>query len=129
MDNQELFVDGIGGIGYENGVIRIDLVSLSPHRRDDEGKALMEFGQRLVLPPEGFLNAFSAMERLINQLVEAGVVTRQSDDPAADPRLKPGNRVQAGTPKPGQRVQTGTPKPGQRVQAKPTKTLRSPNFD
>ena len=72
----EVFVDGIGEIGLVGGVVRIDLVSLSTQQRDAEGKPAMVFRERLVMPPEGFLRTFTAMQNLLTRLEEAGVVKR-----------------------------------------------------
>ena len=55
-------------------MVRIDLVSLSPSKQDAEGKPQLEFRQRIVMPPDGFLRSFSAMEDLVKKLVDAGVV-------------------------------------------------------
>jgi hypothetical protein len=73
MEN-EVFADAVGNIGIDGGVIRLDLVSLSPTVRDENQKPVFAFKQRVVLPLDGFLRSFSAMEGFIKQLVNAGVV-------------------------------------------------------
>jgi hypothetical protein len=73
MEN-EVFADGVGNISIDGGVIRLDLVSLSPTVRDENQKPVLAFKQRVVFPLEGFLRSFSVMERLVKQLVDAGVV-------------------------------------------------------
>ncbi|MCA9107665.1 MAG: hypothetical protein KDA83_19780 [Planctomycetales bacterium] len=73
---QELFADGIGEISLVGGMVRVDWVSLSATEKDASGQPALEFRQRMVLPPEGFLRAFTAMEDLVKQLVEAGVIRK-----------------------------------------------------
>ncbi len=79
---QDVYADGIGEITLTGGMVRIDLVSLSAKNRDDQGRPKLEFRKRVVLPPEGFLRSFSAMEDLVKQLVEAGLIKRrEGEDP------------------------------------------------
>lgn len=72
-NNQEIFADGIGEIVLSGGMVRMDLVALTGHKRDQEEPKL-EFRQRLVMPPDGFLRSFSAMEDLVKQLIKAGLI-------------------------------------------------------
>lgn len=80
---QDVYADGIGEITLTGGMVRIDLVSLSAHEKDSEGRPKLEFRKRVVLPPEGFLRSFSAMEDLVKQLVEAGLIKRREGENAA----------------------------------------------
>jgi hypothetical protein len=81
MDNrQDVYADGIGEITLTGGMVRIDLVSLSAKERDAEGRPKLEFRQRIVMPPEGFLRSFSAMEDLVKQLVDAGLIKRRDQE-------------------------------------------------
>ena len=76
MNSQELFADGIGEVALVGGMVRIDWVSLSASEKDENGQPALEFRQRIVIPPEGFLRCFSAMDDLVKQLVDAGVIRR-----------------------------------------------------
>lgn len=76
-DFQDVYADGIGEITLTGGMVRIDLVSLSAKEKDSEGRPKLEFRKRIVLPPEGFLRSFSAMEDLVKQLVDAGLIKRR----------------------------------------------------
>lgn len=93
--NREIFADGIGEITLVGGMVRIDLVSLSPHQKDEKDNPVLEYRGRIVMPPDGFLRSFSAMENLVNQLVEAGVIQKNaggvggSDDGSPPPRATP----------------------------------------
>jgi len=76
----EVFADGIGEISLVGGMVRIDWVSLDSISAQASGDAGTVVRQRLVLPPEGFLRSFSAMEDLVKQLVDAGVIRRQGKE-------------------------------------------------
>ena len=80
----EIFADGMAEITLSGGMVRIDLCSLSPSKQDKEGKPQLEFRQRIIMPPDGFLRSFSAMEDLVKKLVDAGVVkTRDGESQPA----------------------------------------------
>ena len=72
--SKEIFADGIGEIVLSGGMVRMDLVALTGSQRETDEKPKLEFRQRVVMPPDGFLRSFSAMEDLVRQLVEAGLV-------------------------------------------------------
>jgi len=74
MESREVFADGIGEITLAGGMVRMDLVALTGSQQDKENPPRLEFRQRVVMPPDGFLRSFSAMENLVKQLVEAGLV-------------------------------------------------------
>lgn len=71
---REIFADGIGEITLSGGMVRLDLVSLVGSQNDEKNKPHLEVTRRIVMPPDGFLRSFSAMENLIKQLVDAGLV-------------------------------------------------------
>ena len=76
MDRNEIFADGIGQIHFAGGMVRFDLMTLQP---GEEGKApVPESHPRLVMPPQGFLAAFNSMQQLIDKLVAAGVLKKNS---------------------------------------------------
>ena len=83
-EKKEIFADGIGQIHFAGGMIRYDFVTLQP---DEEGKApVRKSNVRIIMPPQGFLNAFNSMQQLIDKLVEAGVL--QKNENAAAPAAK-----------------------------------------
>ena len=79
----EIFADGIGEIALVGGMVRIDLVSLSQTEKNESGEALLELRQRVVMSPEGFLRSFGAMENLVKQLVDAGLLRKTEEDETA----------------------------------------------
>ena len=87
-DNREFFADGIGEITLSGGMVRMDLVTLKGSQ-NSENKPKLEFSQRIIMPPDGFLRSFSAMENLVKQLVDAGLVKPRDGE-------KPANTSQTG---------------------------------
>ena len=78
----ELFADGVGEIVLSGGMVRMDFVAMTGSQRDDENQPRLEFRQRVVMPPDGFLRSFSAMEDLVKQLIKAGLVKpRDGENP------------------------------------------------
>ena len=80
---QEFFADGIGEITLSGGMVRLDLVSLVGTQNNENDKPRLEPNRRIIMPPDGFLRSFSAMENLVKQLVDAGVVKQRESGNAA----------------------------------------------
>ena len=68
------FADGIGEITLAGGMVRMDLVTMAGRPKESEGQPNLEVSARIVMPPDGFLRSFSAMENLVKQLIDAGLV-------------------------------------------------------
>ena len=76
-DKKEIFADGIGQIHFAGRMVRFDFMTLQPA---EEGKEpVPQSTIRIIMPPQGFLNAFNSMQQLMDKLVEAGVV-RKNDN-------------------------------------------------
>ena len=82
---RDLFADGIGEITLAGGMVRMDLVSLVGSQNNEEEKPRLVASQRIVMPPDGFLRSFSAMENLVKQLIDAGLVKPREGAEAAIP--------------------------------------------
>lgn len=80
---EEFFADGIGEITLAGGMVRMDLVSLTGKQGEDGNEPRLEARRRIVMPPDGFLRSFGAMENLVKQLVDAGLV-KQRDGAGGD---------------------------------------------
>jgi hypothetical protein len=74
---QEIFADGIGGIVYEGGVMRIDLMSIVPGQRDKDNKPQMAFRQRIVMPVEGFFRSYATFQEIMGKMEQSGLIARQ----------------------------------------------------
>ncbi|CAO3439752.1 hypothetical protein [Azospirillum doebereinerae] len=70
----ELYADGVLDIGFGNGMVRIDLFSLSPLRKDENGQPLPAIRQRVVMSLQGFLSSLGAMDGMRQRLEAAGVL-------------------------------------------------------
>ncbi len=77
MEN-EIFADGIGGIVFEGGVMRIDLMSRVPGNRDKDSKPQMAFRQRIIMPVEGFLDSYKIFQEIIGKMEQSGLIARKS---------------------------------------------------
>ena len=73
-ESKDIFADGIGEITLAGGMVRMDLVTLTGSNNDEANKPQLKVKQRVVMPPDGFLRSFSAMENLVKQLIDAGLV-------------------------------------------------------
>ncbi|MGA1860459.1 hypothetical protein VH569_31135 [Azospirillum sp. 11R-A] len=82
----ELYADGVFDIGFGNGMVRIDLFSLSALRKDGNGQPLPAIRQRVVMSLPGFLASLSALEGMRQRLEAAGVLPPNS---AATPAPAP----------------------------------------
>lgn len=58
----EIFVDVIGGISVNAGLVRIELISRQSV--DGEASSRAELCQRLIMPVQGFIDAFAALTAL-----------------------------------------------------------------
>lgn len=75
--NDRVFVDGMSSVVLMDGVIRMAFFNNRGTARDPEQEPCGE----LVMSQQAFFRAFNAMEDLMHQLIEAGIVKR---NPAAD---------------------------------------------
>lgn len=81
----DIYADAFENILVHNGLVRIDLGSYSLDRKTEEEQPSLELTGRLVMPIEGFARAFSGMEQIVRQLIDAGVI-EPVRDPGATPR-------------------------------------------
>jgi len=74
------FIDGVGDIRLRDGVVRMDLLALSPTRRDQEGNPVPEFVNQMVMSPRAFLRMVSALGDTVKQMQEKGLLGDASTD-------------------------------------------------
>jgi hypothetical protein len=106
----ELYADGVFDVGFGNGMVRIDLYSLSAVRKDANGQPLPAIRQRVVMSLPGFLASLDALEGMRRRLEEAGVLGG------------------SGHPAPSHPAKTASPAPARMETPQPSPP-RSPNFD
>jgi len=85
---EELFADGILGIGYGKGAVRIDFFALSADAVDAKGQPAKERRQRIVMTTEGFVEAYTMLTGVMEKLQAQGVVRRQTATTATAPDAK-----------------------------------------
>jgi hypothetical protein len=76
---QAIYADSLLNISLADGVVRFDLVTLSPSAKSKEDKKMLATEVAMVatsLP--GFLRMHEQMTDVLNQLIAQGVITRNS---------------------------------------------------
>lgn len=81
--NREFFADGISAIHVTGNLVRIDLMTVQPHLKSDNGQPVVEVNQRLILPLDGFVQALAIQQDIARQLIAAGVLKQTNDAPTA----------------------------------------------
>lgn len=72
--NQEIFADGISAVHVTGNLVRIDLMTVQPQLKSDNGQPVVEVNKRIIMPLEGFVQAFATQENIVKQLIDAGVL-------------------------------------------------------
>jgi hypothetical protein len=78
--SDQSFIDGVGDIRLRDGIVRMDLLALSPTRRDQEGNPVPQFTDQLVMSPAAFMRMVSALGSTVKQMREQGMLS----SPAAE---------------------------------------------
>ena len=77
-EKHEIFADGLGQIHFAGGMVRFDFITVQP---GEEGENATKPNIRVIMPPQGFLNAFQSMQQLIDKLVDAGILQKNQNAP------------------------------------------------
>ncbi len=77
MSKKRVFVDGMETISFVEGMVRMDMFNFI------SGGQQREITEELIMTPQSFLRAYAAMEKLVKQFADAGMVTRQAVDDAS----------------------------------------------
>ena len=124
----ELYADGVFDIGFGNGMVRIDLFSLSALRKDANGQPLPAIRQRVVMSLPGFLASLSALEGMRQRLEAAGVLSPGSGTVPAPAPISAAPAFQSPVQAPIQPASPTGPSTGSATPAPPPGRPRSPNF-
>ena len=81
--NQEIFADGINSIHVTGNLVRLDLLTLQPHLKSENGQPVVEINKRLIIPLEGFVQALAMQQDVVQKLIQAGVL--KQGQPATQP--------------------------------------------
>jgi hypothetical protein len=80
--NQEIFADAISAIHVTGNLVRIDLLTLQPHLKSDNGQPVVNISRRIVMPLEGFIQSLAVQDNIVKQLVAAGVIKKDPEGAA-----------------------------------------------
>lgn len=73
---QDVYTDGVGNIHVAGNMVRFDLITLQPNLQSENGQPVYNMTQRVVMPLEAFLQAFQLQNKVINQLIQTGIVKK-----------------------------------------------------
>lgn len=73
-DVEQIYADGMVSISFQGGVFRLLLYQDQPGENDEIRKEDRKIAYNLVFHPNGFLEAFAAMNNLMGQLMQSGLV-------------------------------------------------------
>ncbi|MEQ8222963.1 MAG: hypothetical protein ABRQ37_11725 [Candidatus Eremiobacterota bacterium] len=74
----EKYVDGVEKIHFLGGLVRIDFGTLQPNA-DKPDQPALEFSERLITTPEGFLRIYNSIQQMAEHLIKQGVLKKVSD--------------------------------------------------
>lgn len=80
----EVFVDGPGQISLSRGVVRMDFVTVEGHPVDNEQDITLKPVQRLIMTTEGMLRTYGSLKRIVDRLIEEGIIKETNPDANAD---------------------------------------------
>lgn len=82
---KKIYVDGINGINFINGTVRLNVGTLVPKNSDDPNtEPVFDEEYVIIMPLNSFLNAMNSQQEMINQLEERGVIVRNEDPEQAE---------------------------------------------
>ena len=85
----EIYSEGVGEIGFNAGMVRLNMMGLSATDKDENGNPKPESREQVIMSLRGFLISLQAMQNMADKLVEAGVLQRKQDGAAAAPQGTP----------------------------------------
>lgn len=71
---QEIFADGVSAVHVTGNLVRIDLMTVQPHLKSDNGQPVLDVSRRIIMPLEGFVQSLAVQENIVKQLIDAGVL-------------------------------------------------------
>lgn len=83
--NQEIFADGISAIHVTGNLVRLDLMTVQPQLKSDNGQPVVEINRRIIMPLEGFVQSLATQQDIVKQLIAAGILKQNSVDPIEVP--------------------------------------------
>lgn len=77
--NQEIFADAVSAIYVTGQLVRIDLMTVQPQLKSDDGQPVVDISKRIIMPLEGFIQSLTVQDNIVKQLVAAGVLKNKTD--------------------------------------------------
>jgi hypothetical protein len=85
MTKKRNYVDGVEAISFLEGMVHMELFNYLPTKTQAKGqRPELEITEELIMTPQGFLRTFSAMQNLVTQLEQAGVVKKNNNAKEAE---------------------------------------------
>ena len=80
MSKKRNYIDGVEAISFMEGMVHMELFNYIPTKNQPKGqRPELEITEELIMTPQGFLRTFSAMQNLVAQLEQAGVVKKNEN--------------------------------------------------
>lgn len=68
------FIDGVGDVRLRDGIVRMDLLTLSATWRDEDGNPVPELSEQLVMSPAAFGRMVTALGQTVKKMRENGML-------------------------------------------------------
>ena len=75
---KEIYVDGVEKIHFLGGMVRVDFGTMQPNAETPDQPNL-EFTERIITTPEGFLRIYNSIQQLADHLLKQGVLKKTSE--------------------------------------------------
>lgn len=81
---ESIYADAVGRVFVTGAVVRLELMNLIPAAAEGNQMRAVS-SQQLILPMDGFVRSFEAMEQVMARLVENGIVQRRETPQVTTP--------------------------------------------
>ena len=72
------YCDGVEEVSITSGIVRVDFFHYAAGARGKDGRPPRELSHRVLLSPEAFVQAYTALEQVVKQLQEKGLLQRKN---------------------------------------------------
>lgn len=72
---RQRYIDGVGEVRIHEDMVRMDLLSMSPTQRNQDGEVVPEFVQQLVMSPRAFMRMVRVLGETIQTMEDKGVIS------------------------------------------------------
>ena len=86
---EQKYCDGVEEVSITAGVVRVDFFHFTSGAKGKDGRPPREISHRVCLSPEAFIQSFTALEQVVKQLQEKGLLQRRDGQAAAAAPSKP----------------------------------------